>query len=218
MCLFCPNTPVDRETLEKSSRNEKYGPFLGNNETFDITMCQAPCKEPLCCFISGCPVTGLCVQIAMRKKVLEHVNPGSGWDNYICCQGYFGGCCCIQPGKLGESSCPSCCMFLEACCCPGLAVSATRFVIMERYSLGLDEGDVRLIHFNNCLQCCLCIAHVVDAIVDTPATQCCETVLEIVSCVVYQCIQGCMIAQTNREIQLKEDGTKSAPGGIVMER
>ena len=37
-----------RDTIDKSSRNENYGKFVDNQEKFDITMCQAPCKEPLC--------------------------------------------------------------------------------------------------------------------------------------------------------------------------
>ena len=69
-------------------------------------------------------------------------------------------------------------------------LSIFRFVMMEQYNLGIDEGDARLIHCNNCLQLCVCIARIVDCIVDTPATECCETTLEIVSCVMYQCIQG----------------------------
>ena len=28
-----------------------------------------------------------CAQISMRKKALNHVNPGSDWNDYKCCQG-----------------------------------------------------------------------------------------------------------------------------------
>jgi len=91
-------------------------------------------------------------------------------------------------------------------------------VMMEQYNLGIDEGDARLIHCNNCLQLCVCIARIVDCIVDTPATECCETTLEIVSCVMFQCIQGCMLAQVNHEIELRDEGKKSAPSAEMMSR
>lgn len=216
-CLFCP-APVNRDTIDKSSRNENYGKFVDNQEKFDITMCQAPCKEPLCCFISFLPLTCLISHIKMRYKVLNHINPGSGWDDYICCQGHYGGCCCIQPGKIpGEDSCAPCCMCLEATCCTGLSVSATKFTMMEKYNLGLDDGDARLIHCNNCLQLAVCIARCVNICVDAPLVDACECGLEAIACIFFQCISGCMLAQVNRECDLR-DGTKAAPSVKEMER
>lgn len=53
---------------------------------------------------------------------------------------------------MGEENCPSCCMCCEAVCCSGLSVSSTKFAMMDKYNLGLDDGDARLIHCNNCLQ------------------------------------------------------------------
>ena len=46
-----------------------------------------------------------CAQYKLRYMALNHVSPGSGWSNYTCCQSMFGGCCCIQPGNLGEGAC-----------------------------------------------------------------------------------------------------------------
>ncbi|KAH8047408.1 hypothetical protein JL720_16126 [Aureococcus anophagefferens] len=104
---------------------------------------------------AGC----MTAQVHMRYKVLNHVAPGSGWDHYVCCQGYTGSCCCFHPGACCEKEMPRTCMFVEACCCAGLAVSSTRFVLMDQYKLVPDECDNRLIRFNNCMQVLSCICH-----------------------------------------------------------
>jgi len=78
-------------------------------------------------------------------------------SKYICCQGMFGGCCCIRPGNMGEQDCPMCCLCLEATCCLSLAISASRWYIMEQRGLHSDPCDRRIIRVNNCLQCLACI-------------------------------------------------------------
>ena len=65
-----------------------------------------------------------CVQMHMRYKVLNHLVPGSGWDNYVCCQGYTGPCLCFTPGSCMEKDIPRTCMCVEAICCAGFAVGS----------------------------------------------------------------------------------------------
>jgi len=201
VCLFCfTTTPLTNDEM-KGKYGGAFNSFKNNNENFDISLCQAPCKEPMCwcasmaCF---CPA-----QVCIRHKVLNHVHPGSGWSNYKCCQGYFGGCCCIQPGEMGEKKCPVPCMLLEACLCPGPAVSASSNVIRDRYSLGLDDDDVRLIRCSNCLfyfsVCLSCISPFTDCEGDDTLAG----IVNIVSDVVFCCVGGCMTAQVNREMKLK---------------
>lgn len=209
VCLFC----FSKEPLSPDEMNGKYGssmqPFLQNRDTYDITLCQTPCKEPGCwCASMLCLCPGI---MMMRHKALNHVDPGSGWSNYICCQGQFGGCCCIQPGSLGEKTCPVPCMCLEAFCCTGPAVSATSNLIRERYSLGLDEDDIRLIRCNNCLfffsACLTCVAMFTECEGDDAAA----SIVNCISDVVFCCTAGCMTAQTNHEIKLREsNGVHSA--------
>jgi hypothetical protein len=55
-------------------------------------------------------------------------------------------------GNCGEQDCPYFCMFCEAACLPGCAVTATRFVLMDHYAILPDECDNRVIRFNNCIQ------------------------------------------------------------------
>lgn len=205
MCLFC----FSKEKLSQDETQGKYGgafgPFIENNETFDVSLCKTPCKTPaVWCGAMAC----LCpAAIYMRHKALNHVEPGSGWSNYECCQGYFGGCCCLQPGKMGEKSCPVPCMCLEACLCPGPAVSATSNVIRERYSLGLDDDDVQLIRCSNCLFyfsfCLSCVSMLTDCEGDDALAGIVNTISDVVFC----CVSGCMTAQVNHEMKIRDDGS-----------
>ena len=218
-CLLC----FSSEPLKEDELNGKYGSQLGKynhiqNNNYDISMCQAPSSEP-CCFLGSllcfCPA-----QIYIRKKALNHIEPGSGWSNYTCCQSQFGGCCCIQPGEMGEKSCPVVCMSLEACCFPGMAVSASSAVIRDQYNLGLDEDDIRLIRCNNCLQCFALILNCLSLCIDCEgdADETCVYFVNLAADVTFCCIAGCMTAQINHEIDLREDQQPSAPSASKMLR
>ncbi|VEU38838.1 unnamed protein product [Pseudo-nitzschia multistriata] len=80
-CLLCFSAkPLSDDELTKGKHAKNLAPYKDNEEKFQISLCETPCKEPgcwcgtmLCCF---------CSQMVMRKKVLNHVNPNSGWDDY----------------------------------------------------------------------------------------------------------------------------------------
>jgi hypothetical protein len=156
-----------------------------------------------------------CAQYKLRYMSLNHVEPGSGWSNYQCCQGMFGGCCCIQPGNMGESSCPQCCMCLEGCLLPGMAVSASQGVIMQRYGLGLDSDDVKLIRCNNCLQLLACVASCLNICIDFDGDDAIVGLINLVADITFCCVSGCMTARVYHEIKERE---KEAPQGQKMER
>ena len=214
MCLFC----FSSAPLSADEANGKYGSAMGgfaaNRETFDISLCQTPCAEPLCwCGSMAC----LCpVQIHLRHKVLNHVEPGSGWRNYKCCQGFYGGCCCLQPGRCGDTTCPVPCMCLEAFCCPGLAASASGMVIRQRYNLGLDQDDVRLIRCSNCLQIFSCLCTIIACITPCEGDDALARIIDCIADVVFCCVAGCMTAQAYHEVGVRSGG--GAPGGQAMER
>ena len=213
-CLIC----FSKEPLSGDETKGKYGsayePFLYNRDLFKVKLCNAPCAEP-CCWLSS--MACLCpAQIVMRHRVLNHVNPGSGWSNYVCCQGYMGGCCCIQPGSLCEKQCPIPCMCLEAFLCPGAAVSATSMVIREEYSLGLDDDDVRLIRLNNCLFWAACCLHIVSRMTDCEGDDVVAAVVDLISDIVFCCTSGCMTAQVHHE--MKERDLSSSPQRQAMTR
>ena len=98
MCLLCFSTePLRQDELNKGKYGNAYGQFISETDSkFQTTLCKAPCAAP------GCWCTSMicccCSQMIMRHKVLNNVNPGSGWSDYKCCQGFYGGCCCLQPG------------------------------------------------------------------------------------------------------------------------
>lgn len=214
MCLICfSKEPLGNDEI-KGKYGKAFGGYAGYNQKFDISLCETPCKAP-CCWLVSMPC--LCpAQIHLRYKSLNHVEPGSGWKNYMCCQGYFGGCCCLQPGKCCDKTCPVPCMCLEAFCCPGLAASASGNVIREAYRLGLDEDDVRLIRCSNCLQVLSCLCFCVSMLTPCEGDDQLAAIVDLVADVVFCCVSGCMTAQVYHEIGLREK--MSAPTRERMDR
>ena len=217
MCLLCfSSEPLTSDDVTKGKYGAAYGPFISDPDKFQITLCQAPCKEP-CCWCTSM-VCCCCSQMVMRKKVLNQVNPGSGWDDYLCCQGFYGGCCCCQPGKCGEKSCPVPCLCLEICCCPGPAASATSLVLRRQYNLGLDEDDVRLIRCNNCIYCLSIVLGCLRICFQNEALDCAAHCARCTSDIVFCCTSGCMMGQAYHECKVRSSDAGNAPAGSAMER
>jgi hypothetical protein len=120
-----------------------------------------------------------------------------------------------QPGNMGEDGCPQCCMCLEGCCCPGMAVSASQGIIMQRYDLGLDSDDVRIIRCNNCLQICALCASCLNICIDCEGDNAIVNCINLVADVVFCCVSGCMTARVYHEINERE---REAPKGYRMDR
>jgi hypothetical protein len=99
-------------------------------------------------------------------------------------------------------------MCLEAFLCPGAAVSATSNVIRERYALGLDDDDVRLIRCTNCLFyfsiCLSCLACLTECEGDDALAHAVNAISDVVFC----CVSGCMTAQVHHEMKVR-DGSPS---------
>jgi hypothetical protein len=201
-CLFCfSNKPLSPDEMN-GKYGDAFGKYANNSSKFDISLCETPCKSP-CCWLAS--MACLCpAQIHLRYKALNHVEPNSGWKNYMCCQGYFGGCCCVQPGQIGDKTCPVPCMCLEAFLCPGLAVSASANVIREEYSLGLDEDDVKLIRCSNCLQIFSCVFTLISCLTPCEGDDQCARIVDLIADIVFCCVSGCMTAQVYHEIHKRE--------------
>uniref|UniRef100_A0A7S0GHA6 Uncharacterized protein n=1 Tax=Proboscia inermis TaxID=420281 RepID=A0A7S0GHA6_9STRA len=217
-CCCLDGSPVSQEEVGKSKANQRYGDYIDNPNKFDVNMCHSCTKSPLCCCFGGLPIVSVCSAIKLRHKVLNHVNPGSGWENYTCCQSKFGGCCCIQPGSMGEQNFPAGYMACEACCCAGMAISATRIEMMEEHRLSVDACDNRIIRFNNCLQCAVCVARIVDCIINNDTTEYIENVLECIASIVFCSVSGCMTAQVDHEVNLRDKAKSVSPTTQGMER
>ena len=185
---------------------DTFDQFVNNATTFDISLCEAPCRSPCCCLASVacfCPA-----QVHLRYKVLNHVEPNSGWENYSCCQGHFRDRCCIQPGQIGESTCPLPCMCLEAFLCPALAVYVSANVIREEHNLGWDDMDIRVFRCYKRLKevCCalsLCLMFL-NGLDGADGNDGGERIVEWIPDFVFCCLSTCMTAQVYHEIHIRE--------------
>mmetsp|Transcript_11110 Transcript_11110/g.17140 ORF Transcript_11110/g.17140 Transcript_11110/m.17140 type:complete len:218 (+) Transcript_11110:36-689(+) len=207
-CLFCFSSAPLADDEKIGRHGSTLGRYSENSNKFELSLCQVPCSsESPCCvgtMLCYCPA-----QVWMRHRALNHVSPGSGWSHYTCCQGYYGGCCCIQPGQMGEESCPALCMCLESCIFPGLAVSATSMVVREAHNLGLDEDDVRLIRCSNCLQIFSCFCNIIACLTDCEEVDQLARIIDCVADILFCSVAGCTTAQAYHEIKKREGN--SAP-------
>ncbi|KAL7470658.1 hypothetical protein ACHAXS_010931 [Conticribra weissflogii] len=195
-----------------------WGQEADSNVHFKVKLCSSPFVKPCCCLSSVlcCP----CAQYSTRYNALNHTEPGSGWSNYTFWQGKSSDnllCRCIKPGKMGEKSCPRCCMCIEGCCFPEAAARATQGMIMKHYSLALDEDDTRIIQCYKsvkelmkwlCFCKCLCG-------IDCDEGPCSDYVCETVFWFSCFCVRACMLTRIYHEIKEREE---DAPESIQMQR
>ncbi|KAG5182429.1 hypothetical protein JKP88DRAFT_186308 [Tribonema minus] len=187
-CLICfSDEPVRGSKLEQ---------FYGNNQQFQIGMMEAPCKATLCCCYGS--LCSCCAQYTVRKRALD-----GNLDNYICCQGYFPGCCCMKPGHCGEKSSPACCLCLESFCCLSCAVSSSRMFIMDKYRLLPDPWDNRIIRFNNALQLLSCICNCLAICVEELREF--ARILDLIAEIVFYTTVGCMTGQMMHELDYQQN-------------
>jgi len=167
--------------------------YTYGDQQFQVSMLNSCCKAPCAfCFAFTCPC---CANIKLRYDVL-----GGDMEKYMCCQGMFGGCCCIQPGNMCDKDCPWLCLCLEAWCCLSFAISASRWYIMEQRNLHSDPCDRRIIQCNNCLQCLSCLCTILACFCEE-ARDAAECVQHIAHCF-FLCTQACMCAQVYHEVQV----------------
>mmetsp|Transcript_4061 Transcript_4061/g.13360 ORF Transcript_4061/g.13360 Transcript_4061/m.13360 type:complete len:237 (+) Transcript_4061:204-914(+) len=192
-------TPLSEEDY-KGRRGAALAKYASNPNTFRVAMVDAPLTLETCpCCVAGAiPLLNCCATVHLRHKALNHLSPGSGWDHYECCQGYVPECCCFKPGACFERECPRAAMSAEAWCCPGLAISATRFLLMDEYGLQPDPCDNRLIRLNNCLQLARCVCDVAAAF-DRNLRDCAQ-LLDCVAELAFWSTAGCMVAQIDAEL------------------
>jgi len=86
---------------------------------------------------------------------------------------------------------------------------------MDRYQLGLDKDDVRLIRCNNCLQIIAICATCLNICIDFDGDDCVVAIINAIADIVFCMVSGCMTAQVNHEIEKRE---AEAPEAKEMER
>ena len=198
------------EKLERDELVGRQGDILksinNNVDTFQVSALSVPLSEhfPICC-LASCPICFPCVQTYLRYRVLNHIDPETEWQSYTCCQEYVPGVLCFQAGNCGERSCPRTCMCLEACLCPGFAMSASRMLMMEHYGLSPDPCDNRIMRFNNCTQTLSCVCRCISSVnPNLEHLSTCSAVLSFVADIVFVSMVGCMTAQVSHEIRHRE--------------
>lgn len=208
---FCPDTPPEK--VSSKGFNGTKGQLLlemqNSPHRYGVGLKDACCAEPCCCIISMIGVPFGCTACWARKAVLDKYH--NGLDDYTCCQGYLGQCCCVDTRECCKGSGLGLC--LEGFCCPVFSISLARIHIMHTKQIRPDPCDYQLIACSNCLQLVSCILDIV-AIFFEPArdfAQLLDLVVDLFTC----SIAGCMAAQVHHEI--KKDNEAGQIIYIVVE-
>jgi len=208
-CCFSAEPP--QEAKAKGRKGEQYNVILGlqnKPNTFQTNLCNAPCADPGCCCCTG--LFPCCLAFYWRKAALEQF--GNGMEDYVCCQGYVGKCCCCDFPNMGRGN--TCCACCEACCFDTLSLSFSRIYVMEKKDLRPDPVDYQIIAFSNCMQCLACICHTLAMISDAFDTLAC--IVDLAAEIVERCVSGCMGAQIHLEIQHSASGG-GAPAEAILD-
>lgn len=131
-----------------------------------------------------------------RLQILEVTG-----EPYVCCGGMIP-CCC-----LGEPQ-DKCCVALEACCCPSLAVAGNRFLIQTRFDRHNTACDDCLLWFTCLCSWAVCIAECAGC--DVP-----EGIENAVDCLKIA-VDGCMLAQQQVEIDFVQKMGYTGPNPAIM--
>ncbi|GBG29468.1 Hypothetical Protein FCC1311_056892 [Hondaea fermentalgiana] len=207
-CCFCfPDDPVEDD------------PRIQHANRWKVLMKDAPTEETLwCCYGAFCPV---CAAYQLRTRAL-----GYNMNNYRCCQGYLQ-FCCISPGNMGEENCPEFCLCMEVCCCLSCSISATRFMIMDQYSIVSDPCDNRIIRFNNFMQILSCVLNLLSICIEELYVRIfreAAQIVDLIAKIVYMVTFGCMAAQMKSEMEFREkqgqgpNAGSHAPATVEMNR
>merc|ERR1719456_1520642 len=122
-------------------------------------------------------------------------------EKYLCCAGL---CPCGPLGKPQDEQC----LYLEVCCCPGIAVGANRWMLQTRYLRQNDPCDDCLIIFQQALQCLACVMRAAGSEDADEVT----ALSDVVNC----CVCSCALAQQQVEIEhLKEKKVTSTVQDVI---
>jgi len=196
-CCFCFS---DEPILEEDG---KKGSIKGDHD-FKVKLMDAPC-DSCCPFLGGC-LCPCASAMLLRREALNTVHPDSGLEHYQCFQGMkHCGCCCECCVTMSSTPCLRCpCWALESCLCPALSISATRRMLQHEFNIKSDPCDNRILRFNNCLQCCSCVCDCLACVTRVNAIESVAHIFDIISCIVFTCTMGCMVAQVNDECEHRQ--------------
>mmetsp|Transcript_44840 Transcript_44840/g.129587 ORF Transcript_44840/g.129587 Transcript_44840/m.129587 type:complete len:210 (-) Transcript_44840:110-739(-) len=174
--------PIEKELAEQLSG------------TWKVELHEAPMAAPLqCCF--GCFCT-CCAAYQQRNELLDLTG-----EPYVCCSGL---CPC---GPLGEPQDRKC-LVLEACCCPGLALSGNRFMVQTRFDKMNTACD-------DCILTTVCLCDCVVTIGSAVYEDFPEEIKVATDCLV-MATNGCMHAQQHVEIREIEKSGYDGPSATIL--
>ena len=187
--LYC------QQISSKGMKGAQYGQFLAyqnNPNEFALGLKDACCKEPCCCLLSGfgspCGFTACWA----RSKVLDTYY--NGVQDFICCQGYIPGCCCITPTECCPGSMVGLCC--EGCCFPITSLSIARLHLMDSKRIHPDPCDWQIIACANCLQLIACIFQILAIFFDELREA--AWILELVADLVVFSVAGTLLCRQRR--------------------
>lgn len=161
---------------------------------WQIGLFEAPCKAPMS-FCYGCCCI-CCMASQQRLKILDVIG-----EPYICCGGLF------PCGPLGEPQDRNC-VYAEACCCSGLAVSGNRFLIQTRFDRQNTACD-------DCILWTVCLASWIVCLLQCVGCDVPEEIENCVDCMV-MVVDGCMLAQQQTEVDyVVKNGYGGPPQHII---
>lgn len=174
--------PIKQEVVDNLSGHWQIGLF------------ESPVKAPISfCYGFCCPCCMTCQQ---RLEILDVIG-----EPYVCCGGLF------PCGPLGEPQDRNC-IFLETCCCPGLALSGNRFLIQTRFDRENTCCD-------DCLLWAVCLAQWIVCILNCVGVDVPDAIENLVDCAAMT-VQGCMLAQQQYELQHVQKTGYGGPNQAVM--
>ena len=235
-CFLCPKEPPS-EVKAKGGRGAAQNAMLvkqNNPNIFALGLKDACCAEPVCCIASSMGAPFGCTACWARKSVLEkcacrpphvvcpapspyftpllpHPPPShadhKGIDDFMCCQGYFGQCCCLDTTTFLKGSPVGLC--LEGCCCPMFSLSIARIHLMDSKQMRPDPCDWQIIACSNFLQFISCILDIIAIFVKEAREA--AIIVDLIADLFTCSVAGCMGAQVYHEIKKDADGIKYLP-------
>mmetsp|Transcript_34616 Transcript_34616/g.79713 ORF Transcript_34616/g.79713 Transcript_34616/m.79713 type:complete len:235 (+) Transcript_34616:27-731(+) len=189
-------------------------PYL--NREWQVELFNAPVSSPLECLFGG---VCCCVAAAKQRHELLELTG----EPYVCCAGM------CEVGPLGEAQPEMPCLCCEVLFCPQLALSANRFFVQSRFGLQNTPADNALISatnwigmlFNYCacfMEMKYCCQECFQIDIDGP---CCDIQLPLrelalIADCAFLCLNGCMFAQQQVEIDtMKGRGYYGPPQAVL---
>mmetsp|Transcript_19147 Transcript_19147/g.45118 ORF Transcript_19147/g.45118 Transcript_19147/m.45118 type:complete len:355 (-) Transcript_19147:53-1117(-) len=162
---------------------------------WQVGLFEVPCKAPVS-FCYGC-ICSCCMTCQQRNEILDVIG-----EPYVCCGGIF------PCGPLGEPQDRNC-IYLEACCCPGMALAGNRFLIQTRFNRMNTACD-------DCLLWSVCLASWAICILQLVGCDVPEEIENLVDCA-QMTVTGCMLGQQQVELDyIKRTGGYTGPSPQIM--